>query len=370
MRDPRLTKLAGNLLSHSVKVKKNERVLIQAHAPGKPLVIELIKKAYEMGAYPFAEILDDDIYRELAMGFNAEQLGIQAEWELQKYKDIDAVIIVSAEENDAEFSDIPADKASLYGRSLKDVHEFYINNRRWVLLNYPSRSLAQKAGMSTSAFSDFVLDVCSIDYQMLASAMEPLRELIKKTDKVRIAAPGTDLEFSIKGMPAVSCTGEKNLPDGEVYSAPVKESMNGTITFNTPCTFRGIVFQKVALTIENGKVIRADADKADRLNEIFNTDEGARYFGEFAVGLNPLIRQPMGDALFDEKITGSIHLAAGEAYENADNGNRSAIHWDMVLILREQYGGGEIYFDDRLISQNGRFVIEELARLNPCRLNM
>ena len=235
------------------------------------------------------------------------------------------------------------------------------------ILNYPTKALAQKAKMSLEQFEDFLLDVCLVDYSKMNEAMKNLKSLMERTDKVRITAPGTDLTFSIKGLQAVPCAGDCNIPDGEVFTAPVRESVNGVIQYNTPSPYQGTVFNNVRLEFKDGKIINASADNdQDKLNEIFNTDEGARYVGEFAIGVNPLIKHPMGDILFDEKIDGSLHFTPGQAYEGeADNGNRSAIHWDLVLIQRPEYGGGAIYFDDVLVRENGRFVLPELECLNP-----
>ena len=242
-----------------------------------------------------------------------------------------------------------------------------VNTKQWVLLNYPTPSLAQKAKMSLEQFEDFLLDVCLVDYSKMNEAMKNLKALMERTDKVHITGPGTDLTFSIKGLQAIPCAGDCNIPDGEVFTAPVRESVNGIIQYNTPSPYQGTVFNNVKLEFKDGKIINATADNdVERLNEIFNTDEGARYVGEFAIGVNPLIKHPMGDILFDEKIDGSLHFTPGQAYEGeADNGNRSAIHWDLVLIQREEYGGGSIYFDDVLIRENGRFVLPELECLNP-----
>ncbi len=234
---------------------------------------------------------------------------------------------------------------------MRPVSDFYVNNRRWVLLNYPTPALAQKAKMSTAKFTDFLFQVCSVDYDKMASAQKHLKDLMEKTDQVQLKGPGTDLTFSIKGIPAIPCAGEANVPDGEVFTAPIRNSVNGRITFNTPCPYRGFTFHNVSLVFEEGKIIEATADQTEKLNDILNTDEGARYIGEFAIGMNPYIQHPMGDILFDEKIDGSLHFTPGQAYEEADNGNRSSIHWDMVLIQRPEYGGGEIYFDGVLFEK-------------------
>lgn len=272
-----------------------------------------------------------------------------------------------ADENDSEYSDVPTEIKVMQARVGRPVSNLIVNTKQWVLLNYPTPSLAQKAKMSLEQFEDFLLDVCLVDYSKMNEAMKNLKALMERTDKVHITGPGTDLTFSIKGLQAIPCAGDCNIPDGEVFTAPVRESVNGIIQYNTPSPYQGTVFNNVKLEFKDGKIINATADNdVERLNEIFNTDEGARYVGEFAIGVNPLIKHPMGDILFDEKIDGSLHFTPGQAYEGeADNGNRSAIHWDLVLIQREEYGGGSIYFDDVLIRENGRFVLPELECLNP-----
>ncbi|RUQ24829.1 aminopeptidase [Peribacillus cavernae] len=368
MRDARLKRLAKLLLNHSVKLQEKERVLIRGHVNTKPLLKELIDEAYAMGAYPYIDLMDDEINRHLAIGYEKDQLKTYADWMMKKYEDTDAVIVVYGEENDAELADVPAEKHRIRGEAMKPSTFFYVNNRRWVLLNYPTQGLAQKAGMSLSRFEDYLLNVCTVDYEKMGKSMQPLKKLMERTDRVRLISPGTDLSFSIKGIPAVICSGKRNIPDGEVFTAPVKDSVNGTISFNTPCPYQGTTFRDVSLTFKNGKLVDAKADQTEKINHIFDTDEGARYIGEFAIGVNPMIKEPMGDILFDEKICGSIHFTPGEAYEEADNGNRSSIHWDMVLIQRPEYDGGEIYFDDVLIMKDGLFVLPELDGLNPEQL--
>ncbi|MGV3487358.1 MAG: aminopeptidase [Tuberibacillus sp.] len=364
-RDDRIEKLAKTLVHHSLELKPKEKVLISAHTTAKPLVLSIVKEVYANGSYPYIELQDDEISSAVNIGAVREQLKVKAAWDMQKFKDIDAYISIVAEENDAEFSDVPIERMKLVGEVLKPSGDFLIANRRWVLLNWPTPGLAQKAGMSTSKFTDFLLEVCNVDYEKMAESQKPLKELMEKTDKVRIVSPGTDLTFSIKGIPAVPCSGECNIPDGEVYTAPVKDSVNGTITFNTPSPYHGTVFQNISLTFKDGKIVEATANNTEKLNEILDTDEGARYVGEFAIGLNPLISEPMGDILFDEKICGSIHFTPGDAYEEADNGNSSSVHWDMVLIQRPEYGGGELYFDDVLVRKDGLFVLDSLKGLNP-----
>ncbi|WP_226035322.1 aminopeptidase [Aquibacillus saliphilus] len=369
MRDTRLTKLARLLLTHSLKIEENEKVHILGHTNAKPLIKELIKQAYELKAIPYFELMDDELTRLQVKDSQELQFELQNKWNMEKYQDIDAFISIVGEENDAEFGEVPAEKWQMAGRLLKPANDYLIDNKKWLLLNYPTHGAAQKASMSYDTFYDYVLDVCTVDYDKMEEAQKALKLLMDRTDKVRITGPDTDLNFSIKDIPAVMCFGERNIPDGEVYTAPVKDSVSGTITYNTPCPYQGNTFYNVSLTFDNGKIVKATADDSIRLNEILDTDDGARYIGEFALGLNPKITEPMGDILFDEKIAGSLHFTPGEAYDDAPNGNKSSVHWDMVLIQRSEYGGGEIYFDDVLIRKDGLFVVEELKGLNPENLS-
>jgi aminopeptidase len=204
-----------------------------------------------------------------------------------------------------------------------------------------------------------------MDYARMARAMTPLAKLMQRTDRVHLKGPGTDLTFSIKGIGAKKCEGTRNIPDGEVFSCPAKFSGNGTIQFNTPTLYSGTKFENVRLELKDGKIVNATANNTKRLNEILDTDAGARYIGEFSLGFNPYILNPMCDILFDEKIAGSLHFTPGQAYEDCGNGNKSAIHWDMVLIQRPEWGGGEVWFDGKLIRKDGKFLPKELRGLNP-----
>jgi len=241
---------------------------------------------------------------------------------------------------------------------------------RWVVCRFPSPAYAQKAGMSQEAFEDFFFNACcEVDYGRLSAAMQPLEDLMNRTDKVRIVSPGTDLTFSIKGIPAQKCDGQFNIPDGEVCTAPVIDSANGTISYNAPSTYRGFTFTDIKLTLKDGVIIEASANDSERLNDILDSDQGARRIGEFAIGVNPMITRPMDDILFDEKIAGSIHFTPGDTVEElGGNGNHSGIHWDIVLIQTPEYGGGEIWFDDVLIRKDGKFVLDDLLVLNPDKL--
>ncbi|QVK20034.1 aminopeptidase [Mycoplasmatota bacterium] len=367
MKDLRLEKLAKSLLNYSVEVKEGHHVMIRGDYEAKPLLLELIRECKRIGAHPYVQILDDEISREINLATKKERLDKIIKWTTPKYEDIDASIGVYADRNDYANVDVPVETKLLRAKKLRPLNDIIINTKKWVILNYPTHTLAHKAKMSYEQFYDYCMKVSLVDYSKMKEAFKPLAELINKTDKVKIIGPGTDISFSIKGYGSEPCSGECNIPDGEIYTAPVIDSVNGVITYNTPSANRGTVFNKVSLTFENGKIINSTCDgDNDKLKEIFDTDEGARFVGEFAIGVNPYITKSMGDILYDEKIAGSIHFTPGQAYLGpADNGNRSAIHWDLVLIQTEEYGGGEIYFDDILIRKDGIFVLESLKGLNP-----
>lgn len=359
-------KLAENIASYSIDVKENDKVLITTQTiEDKEFFVYLIEEIKKRGGIPSVEVKDPvigAILRENSTDERIEFIKKLNEFEVGMY---DSFISIRYNTNDYETKNISSDIQQKYSRALLKASDIRVNDRKWVLLNYPSEVDANKAKMPTYEFKRFAFDVMSFDYRKMANAVKPLKELMDKTDKVRIISPNTDLTFSIKEMGSVPCCGKCNIPDGELYSAPVKNSVNGKITYNTPCPYQGEVFTNVCLEFKNGKIIKATCNENDEvLNSIFQTDEGASYVGEFSLGFNPMILHPMGDILFDEKILGSLHFTPGRAYKDCYNGNDSAIHWDMVLIQREEYGGGEIYFDDVLIRKDGKFVLDELKPLN------
>lgn len=369
--DERIVKLARNLVNYSCKIEKGEKVLVHANGvEAMPLLRQIVKEVYAAGGLPFLHISDSRLVREQLLGMTEELAKVMAENDAALMSQMDAYIGVTSNLNASEFADVPSERMSLYQSFYhKPVHsEIRVPKTKWVILRYPTPSMAQAAGRSQEDFEDFFYQVCTLDYAKMSKAMDSLVELMNRTDRVRIVGPGTDLSFSIKDIPAIKCAGELNIPDGEVYTAPVKDSVNGTLHYNTPSEYLGFTFDNVCLEFKDGKIINATANDNKRINEVFDTDAGARYIGEFAIGVNPYVQRPMKNTLFDEKIMGSFHFTPGNAYDNADNTNRSAIHWDLVCIQTLEWGGGEIYFDDVLIRKDGIFVIDELICLNPNNL--
>lgn len=364
--DPRIKKLADLLISYSCDVQPGEKVLIDYEGDcSKSLARQLIKNVYARGGLPYAQIRDAAITREILLECTEEQIRFKDEIDLAQMKGMQAYIAIRAGNNTAELADVPSEKLNLYNRLTQPTLDWRVNETKWVVLRYPNYSMAQLAGSSLEKFEDFYFDVCTLDYRKMSEAMDPLVDLMNRTDKVRIEGPGTDLTFSIKGIGAVKCDGLRNIPDGEVYTAPVRESMNGVISYNTPSEEQGFTYENIVFEVRDGKIVKATSNDDTKINELLDVDEGARYFGEFALGVNPYILHPMKDTLFDEKICGSFHLTPGMCYEDAPNGNMSANHWDLVMIQRPEYGGGRIWFDDVLIREDGIFTLPELEGLNP-----
>ena len=364
--DERIKKLSHLLTTYSCSLQKGEKVLIDYEGEeAKPLVRQLIKDAYSLGARPYVNHRDSAVLREILLGADEEQMEFLNDYQLYQMKGMDAYIAIRAGANSSELADMPSDQLNMYYRLTQPTLDYRVNKTKWVILRYPNPSMAQLAGKSQEAFEDFFFDVCTLDYGKMSKAMDALVDRMNRTDKVHLVGPGTDLTFSIKDIPAIKCAGECNIPDGEVYTAPVKESMNGVISYNTCSEEQGFTYDSIRFEIKKGKIVKATANDTERINALLDTDEGARYFGEFAIGVNPYVLEPMKDTLFDEKICGSFHLTPGMAYEDADNGNKSAVHCDLVMIQREEYGGGEIWFDDELIRKDGLFVTDDLKCLNP-----
>jgi aminopeptidase len=364
MHDPRFDKLAKVLVEYSTRLKRNETVLIETFDVPEEMAVALLRAARKAGAIPFVQIQHTRINRELAFHATERQLNLTASHELARMKKMDAYIAIRGTHNITELSDVPPAQMKLVARKMRPVNDHRVQKTKWVVLRWPSPSMAQLAGMSSEAFEDFYFDVCTLDYRKLQPGMNALKKLMDKTDRVEIKGPGTDLRFSIKGIGAVICGGDRNIPDGEVFSCPVKDSVQGHVLFNAPTIYQGIGFDNIRLEFSDGKVVKATSNQTEKLNKILDSDPGARYIGEFSLGFNPYVLHPMRDILFDEKIAGSFHFTPGQAYEDADNGNRSQVHWDMVNIQRPDYGGGEVYFDGKLIRRDGEFLPGPLRSLN------
>lgn len=367
MMDSRYQTLAQNLVSYSVSIKKGERVLIDAFDVPDAMVVALVRAVRERKGIPHVQLHHASVSREMLLGVTKEQIDFQAKHALRQMKGMDAYIALRGANNIFENADVPSSRMQLAMKHMRDVQNWRVRKTKWVVLRWPTPAMAQQSLTSTESFEDFFFRVCCMDYGRMLPGQRALKKLMDKTDRVEIKGPGTDLRFSIAGLEAVMCAGEHNIPDGEIFTAPVKDSVEGELSYNVPSVYQGVSFDNVKLTFEKGKIVKASCTGQNRkLKAILDSDAGARFIGEFAIGFNPHIKDPMRDTLFDEKIAGSFHFTPGQAYEGvADNGNRSQVHWDMVCIQRKDYGGGEIHFDGKLIRKDGLFVPKSLQKLNP-----
>jgi aminopeptidase len=367
MEDPRLRKFAHFLINHAVYLKPGEKILIEMHGHESGFLKMLVQEAYKAGGKPFVHMFDYEVEAALFGGADDAHCAEIAAYELSRMKDMDAYIDVRASENINQWNALSDTQLGVYRRNYwGPIHlSQRCNHTKWSVLRYPNHAMAQLAGMSTEEFEDFYLNACLVDYEKMGRAMRALTDLMDRTDKVHITGPGTDITFSIKGIASVAMCGNMNIPDGEVYTAPVRDSVNGTITYNCPSPNDGFMYRDVRLTFENGRIVDGSSNDTARMMQVFDIDEGARYIGEFAIGVNPYITKPFGDILFDEKMAGSFHLTPGNCYDASENGNHSAVHWDLICQQTPEFGGGEIYFDDVLIRKDGMFVLDELKCLNP-----
>lgn len=366
--DERLELLAQKVLESSVKLKCGEKAYLDfTGVETLPFLNACIRVIAQMGGVPYPVFKTDEMWSDFLGNASVPAIQKYSESYARLMAEMDVCIRVVGSDNPYDMSALPEQGRLAYQKIFMDkVHmKIRIPNTRWCILRYPNPARAALAGMSTTAYEDFFFQSCLLDYRQMDAAMEPLVELMNRTDKVRIIAPGTDLSFSIRGIPASKCAGNRNLPDGEVFTAPVLNSVEGKVAFNTQTKMNGVIFKNITLEFEKGKVIRASSLMNNReLQAILDLDEGARYTGEFAFGINPYILRETGENLFDEKINGSFHMALGNSIPSSDNGNRSSIHWDLVQIQTESCGGGEIYFDGQLIRKNGKFVPDSLQGLN------
>lgn len=371
MTDPRILRLADLLVNYSCAIKPGENLLLEAIDVPHEFAVSVVEAVKKAGARPYVLLKSNRVTRALLNSATTEQWQQIADVERAQMEKMQCYVGARGSLNVSELSDVPAENQRIFESTVwKQVHhEVRVKKTRWVVLRWPTSAMAQLAEMSTEAFEDFYFNVCTLDYAKMSRAMQPLRKLMQATDRVHLKGPSdTDLTFSIKNIPAIACDGHRNIPDGEVFTAPVRDSINGVIHFNCPTLYHGVTHNDVRLVFRHGRVEEASSTNTQKMLDVLNTDDGSRYCGEFAIGFNPYCTRPMKDILFDEKIAGSIHLTPGACYDEASNGNKSDIHWDLVMRQTEDVGGGEMYFDDKLVRKNGIFVLPELFPLNPANL--
>ena len=365
MINPKNKELAELILDHSVELKKDEHIMLQLTGfNGIDLLRALVEAVRSRNAKPYVQINDAEIQRILLETGDAAFWKDQAELDqLPRMKKMDAFVGIRASQNIFENSHVSSEANKLYAdHFLQPVHfKERVNNTRWVVLRYPSPAFAMNAKMPTQAFEEFYYNACLLDYKKLEEAMKPLHSMLDETKMIQLKGDGTDIEFSVEGQPWIPCFAKRNVPDGELFSSPILDSVNGRITY-TASVYQGKPFEYVTLDVKDGVVHDFDSSDNEALGNILDSDDGARRFGEFSFGLNPVIKKPMYDILFDEKIYGSNHLTLGHDYEVAPNGNTSSIHWDLVCI------GADVFLDGKKIREGRNFIIDELKGLNPSAL--
>lgn len=366
LRDPRMEATARVIARHALKIEPGHKVLVDALDDCEELMIAVIDAINEVGGLPFLLHQSLRVRRAWLMQADREQMDLWFDHNIAIRSDMDRILMIRGQDNWSELADVPPQTLRYFGNlHIRLGKERKKEGRRVTIIRYPSKSLAQQRGMSTDAFTDLYFKLSTMNFKVLHREMEPLKEAIDNADDVRIVAPGTDLTFSIAGLTTNISAGTSNIPDGETAMGIVRESANGRIAYNVPSSHQGLVFRDIALTFKDGRIVGVEADEQEKMEAILDTDEGARYIGEFAIGVNPYLRTHMIDTLFDEKMAGSLHFTPGGT---DSEGNLSRVHWDIVQSHLPPYDGGEIYLDGRLWRKDGLFVDEALARLNPDKL--
>jgi aminopeptidase len=367
MTDIRLEKLAQLIVNYSVKVRSGDKVAIYASSIAEPLIKEVYKNVLHAGGHPFIMVSPGGIEDILFKNASDEQLKYVHEPVKYIMEHYDVRISIASDDNTRELSQVDSSRIVLHRQARTELNKIFMERSasgalRWVVTLFPTNAYAQDAGMSLSDYEDFVYSACLPDmddpvgyWQRFSVWQDGIIEWLKAKENVHIVGPDTDLRLSIKDRIFVNCDGRFNMPDGEIFTGPVEDSIDGYVTFSYPSHYSGREVTGVRLQFEHGKVIQAHADKDEEfLIKTLDTDNGARYIGEFAIGTNEGINRFTGEILFDEKINGSFHMALGAGYPETGSKNESAIHWDMICDLRQ---GGEIRVDGELLYRDGKFAI-------------
>lgn len=355
MVDPRIKKLAGILVNYSIKMKKGDVIEVSCGPAAAPLALEVYKLILENEALPMLNVgLPGAAYQYYKLATD-DMLKTFPKIRMYEAEHTAGSISIGTDYNTKEFTNIDSKKIALRRKVIKPIQDKEMEKDNWVICEYPTDALAQDAEMSLEEFEDFVYSATNVDYEKMDKDQDHLKKLFDKGKTVRIVAKDTDLTFSIDGRDAIKCAGNRNIPDGEIFMAPVDDSANGHIAYSFPAIRGGKEVDGIRLEFKDGEVVRASATKnEDFLLEMIKTDEGAKRLGEFGIGLNFGIKKFIKQILFDEKIGGTVHLALGMAYKEGGGKNDSAIHWDMICDLRN---GGELYLDGKLVQKNGKFLV-------------
>ena len=368
MFNPLIKKYADVLVNYSTKVTKGDLVIIYARGyASQPLVKEIYKACLINGANPVVRTSMDELAETFIKFANNEQLEFIDEMSKMEVDIADVMIFVGAPNNVKNMANADSSKLAKRSKTLqpilaKRLERSAKNEMRWVIADYPTNALAQEASMSLEEYSEFLVNSCYLDldnpvkkWEEIDKEQKRIADILNSTSKIRFLGDKTDVTFLTEGRVWVPCSGNMNFPDGEIFTSPVEDSGNGTIYFDFPQNYHGSSAKEVYITLKDGKVVEAKAQSGDDfLQNMLNTDEGARFVGEIAIGTNERIQNVTGNILFDEKIGGSIHIAFGSSYPEAGGKNKSGLHWDMIKNMKN---GGRIFADDKLIYENGKFII-------------
>jgi len=365
--DPRHQKLAKVLVNYSTKVKPGEKVLIRAGAIAAPLVLEVVREAMRAGAHTTTRIGLEGLPEIFFAEANDEQLAHVSQLDFFQLEYFDVDISIQAEENTKNLSNVDpqkfAKRMSAFAPYSKARLERYFQAKktRWVGTLFPTQAYAQDAHMSLREYENFVFAGGLLDrddpvgeWRKVHDEQQRIVDYLNQRDEIHIVAPDTDITYQVRGRNWLNADGAVNFPDGEVFTGPIEESVNGTIHFTYPAIYNGKEVEDVRLTFRDGKVVEASAMRGlDLLNTMLDIDAGARRLGEVAFGLNYNIKQFTGNTLFDEKIGGTMHMALGASIPLTGGVNDSSIHWDIVCDLRE----GKVFADGQLCYDSGRFIV-------------
>lgn len=367
MVDPRVTKLAQVLVHYSLKLKPGDLFRISAHAVAAPLVREVYREALLAGAHPFTNIKISDLDELFYKHSSEDQLRFISELVRQETELIDATIAILGDENTKSLSGVDPKRIAVARDARRELQARLMqraaeDDLRWCVTQFPTQANAQDADMSLSEYADFVYGAGLLNeddpvaaWERVCTEQQRIADFLMQHDTIRLVSSNTDLTYRVGGRTWINAAGDKNFPDGEVFTGPIEDSAQGYITYSFPAVYSGREVEGVRLVFEQGKVVEATAQKGqDLLISLLDMDPGARYLGEVAFGLNYGITRFSRNILFDEKIGGTVHLALGASYPETGGRNQSALHWDMICDMRSE---SEVYADGELVYRDGRFVI-------------
>lgn len=361
-----LKKYAQLLVNYCLEIQENEKLYISSTTLAEPLVREVYREALSKGAHVEIDLAMRGMNRIFYEYADHNQLSYVPTLRQEAMSNFDAYLAIRAPFNLKEDQSVDASKRAIRSKALKSLSELYFERTankslKRSLCQYPTQASAQEADMSLEEYQEFVFNACNLyddnpDAAWLdrRASQQKIVDFLNKKDKIRYVADGTDITFSVKDRIWINSDGQTNMPSGEVFTGPIEDSVNGTVYFSYPAIFMGKEVQGMTLHVKDGMVVDWSANRGkDILDEVFKVD-GAKYFGEVAIGTNYNIQRATKNILFDEKIGGTIHMAVGQSYKQTGGKNMSSIHWDMITDMKN---GGQIYADGEKIYENGEFII-------------